>query len=77
MKIKRHDISKFSDLGTVVLYPTRTFHAEIQGNESEYKENIIKKSTTNSFLYSTALTSEYSDFAKYDFRFNSSTFTWK
>ena len=70
MKIKRHDISKFSDLGTVVLYPTRTFHAEIQGNESEYIENIIKKSTTNSFLYSTALTSEYSDFAKYDFRFN-------
>ena len=70
MKIKRYDITKFSDLGTIVLYPTRTFHAEIQGKDSEYKEKIIQKSTTNTILYSTNLTSEYSDFAKYDFRFN-------
>lgn len=70
MRIKRHDLSKFSDLGTIVLYPTRTFHTEIQGKDSEYKDKIIEKSTTNTILYSTNLTSEYSDFAKYDFRFN-------
>lgn len=70
MRIKRHDLSKFSDLGTIVLYPTRTFHTEIQGKNSEYQEKIIQKSTTNTILYSTNLTSEYSDFAKYDFRFN-------
>lgn len=70
MRIKKHDLSKFSDLGTIVLYPTRTFHTEIQGKDSKDKDKIIEKSTTNTILYSTNLTSEYSDFAKYDFRFN-------
>lgn len=68
MRIKRHDLSKFSDLGTVVLYPTRTFHPEVLG-ESVY-EKMLEKSKSTTYYYSTDLNSEYLDFAKYCFDFN-------
>ena len=67
MRIKRHDLSNFSDLGTVVIYPTRTFHYELTG---EINETILDFATSVTYLYSTDLNSEYIDFAKYDFKFN-------
>ena len=67
MRFKRHDLSNFSDLGTVVIYPTRTFHYEITG---EINEIILDFATSVTYLYSTDLNSEYIDFAKYDFKFN-------
>lgn len=70
MRIKRHDLSKFSDLGTAVLYPVRTFHIEVQGKDVISPDIILEKSSTKTFLFSTELNSEYIDFAKYDFRFN-------
>lgn len=70
MKIKRHDLSGFSDLGTVVFYPTRTFHLEVQRTGVSNPEKIIEKASTKTFLYSVELNSEYLDFAKYDFRFD-------
>lgn len=70
MKITRYDLTDFTDLGTIVFYPIRTFHAEIQGNLAQDKEVILKKASSNNYLYSTDLNSEYIDFAKYDFRFN-------
>lgn len=70
MKIKRHNLSKFSDLGTAVLYPVRTFHPEVQGENVTSPDIILEKSSTKTFLFSTELNSEYIDFAKYDFRFN-------
>lgn len=70
MKIKRHDLSGFSDLGTVVFYPTRTFHLEVQGVGVSNPDKIIEKASTKTFLYSVELNSEYLDFAKYNFRFD-------
>lgn len=70
MKIKRHDLSNFSDLGTVVFYPTRTFHIEVQGVGVSNPEKIIETASSKTFLYSVELNSEYLDFAKYDFRFD-------
>lgn len=70
MKIKRHDLSNFSDLGTVVFYPTRTFHTEVQGVEVSNPEKVIETASSKTFLYSVELNSEYLDFAKYDFRFD-------
>ena len=70
MKIKRHNLSNFSDLGTAVFYPTRTFHLEVQGKTVSEPEKIIEKASSKTYLYSVETKSEYLDFAKYDFRFN-------
>lgn len=70
MRIKRHSLSKFSDLGTAVLYPTRTFHIEVQGLGVSNPEKVIEKASSNTFLYSAELNSEYIDFAKYNFDFD-------
>lgn len=70
MKIKKYDLSKFVDLETAVLYPTRTFHLEVQGKNVSNPDKVLETASTKTCLYSVGLNSEYLDFAKYDFRFD-------
>lgn len=67
MKIKYTDLSEFSDIGTVVYYPYRVFYPE--SSEVSDPESLLKQGISDHFLYSTTETSEYTDFAKYDFSF--------
>lgn len=77
MRIKRNDLTRFTDIGTVVLYPTRPFVPELyKGMELDWSK-FFDITSSSTYLHSTNLNSEYIDFAKYSFEFNlASTKYW-
>lgn len=70
MKINLNDLTGFSDIGTIVYYPERSFYPELSSVEDE--EDLIKQGISTGYLYSTSLTTEYTDFSKTGFKFSHS-----
>ena len=68
MKFDLTDLTGFSDIGTIVYYKSRPFYPETTEVSSE-----IELMGEGSFLYSTSMTSEYTDFAKTGFLFPQGT----
>lgn len=74
MKFKLNDSSRFSDIGTVVYYHSRPFYPEL--TEARVEE-LLPYGLSENYLFSTPVTSEYTDFAKTGFSFTYNTQDYK